>query len=269
MKQQLAADLSTFMNYDYTVLESGDSAAAAVIRFVNPTSRVLEIGAGSGAISRHLVKSKKCNLTALEINPSSIAKLKKICASVHSLDLNDKAWPLALNDEGKFDHVIAADVLEHVYDPWTVLKGMKSLLNDKGSIILSLPHASHSAVLAALYLGEFEFREWGLLDKTHIRFFGYKNVEALYANAGLKIVRCHLVYYKPEESELAHAWKTLPENVREVLGQRPYGNVFQIVTEAVLIERDVQSISIESCLPNVPASKQPGKFMRWLKKSKR
>jgi 2-polyprenyl-3-methyl-5-hydroxy-6-metoxy-1,4-benzoquinol methylase len=269
MKQMLTADLSTFMNYDYAVLENGDSAPAAVIRFVKPASKVLEIGAGSGAISRHLVKSKECNLTVLEINPESVAKLKKICSSVYSLDLNDKAWPQGLKDEGKFDHVIAADVLEHVYDPWTVLKAMKSLLSETGSIILSLPHASHSAVLAALYLGEFEFREWGLLDKTHIRFFGYKNVEALYASAGLKIVRCHLVYYKPQECELAHAWNALPENMREALGQRPYGNVYQIVTEAVPIERDVKSISIESCFSDVPASKQPGRFMRWLTKSRR
>jgi len=269
MSAILTADLSKFANYDYPVFQFGDSTAATVIRYVTQGSRVLEIGAGSGAISRHLVKSKKCKLTAVEINPTSVKKLKKICNSVHSLDLDDNAWPLHLAQEGKFDHVIAADVLEHLYDPWTVLKGMKSLLSDRGSVILSLPHASHSGVLAALYLGEFEFREKGLLDKTHIRFFGYKNVEALYASAGLKIVRCHLVYATPEESELAHAWKALPENVRQALRQRPYGNVYQIVTEAVPTDRDLPTVSIESCLPAVPASQQRGKFMRWLTKSRR
>ena len=144
--------------------------------------------------------------------------------------------------------------------------GMKSLLNDRGSIILSLPHAAHSAVLACLYNGDFEAREMGLLDKTHIRLFGFKNIEELYRSAGLAIVQIHLIFCRPEDTDLAHAWKALPANVKDALGQRNYGNVFQIVTEAVPIERADRVITIESCLPQIPASKQPARLMRWLQR---
>jgi 2-polyprenyl-3-methyl-5-hydroxy-6-metoxy-1,4-benzoquinol methylase len=260
MTQSPAPNLNVFMNYDYEIDLAGDSAGAAVIRFVKPTSKVLEIGAGSGAIAKHLVSTNKCKLTALENNSTSVEKLKKFADSVHDLDLNDVKWPKALAKQGKFDHVIAADVLEHVYDPWTVLAGMKTMLNDTGSIILSLPHAAHSAVLTSFYNGDVEYREWGLLDKTHIRFFGFKNVEGLYESAGLAIVRCHFVMKKPHETEFSEHWKALPDNVREALGQRNYSDVYQIVTEAVPIERAANRITLESCLPPQATYKPSRRF---------
>ena len=237
------------MNYEYEIDLAGDSAGAAVVRFVKPNSRVLEIGAGSGAIAKHLVETNICKLVALENNPKSVEKLEKFCDSVHALDLNDTNWTKSMSKQGKFDHVIAADVLEHVYDPWAVLSGMKSMLSETGSIILSLPHAAHSSVLANFYLGDVEYREWGLLDKTHIRFFGLKNVEGLYESAGLAIVRCHFVIKKPEDTEFSEHWKALPANVRKAFGQRNFGNVYQIVTEAVPIERATNRIALESSLP--------------------
>lgn len=82
-----APDLKVFMNYEYEVDLKSDMAAAAVIRMVKPGSRVLEIGAGSGSISRQLVKHKQCEVVALERNPISVEKLKKFCASVQNLDL--------------------------------------------------------------------------------------------------------------------------------------------------------------------------------------
>src|SRR5690606_29368580 len=102
--------------------------------------RVLEIGAGSGAITRHLVALNECDVTAVEINQKSIEKLKCYTKNIHALDLNENNWVEGVKAYGPYDCVIAADVLEHLYDPWSVLKQMKSLLTDDGYIVLSLPH---------------------------------------------------------------------------------------------------------------------------------
>jgi SAM-dependent methyltransferase len=260
MTRSAAPDLSVFTNYEYKLDPKGDTAAAAVVKFVRPKSKVLEIGAGSGSIAKHLVRTNKCKLVALENNLASVKKLNAFCDSVHALDLNQSNWPEALSKEGKFDHVIAADVLEHLYDPWTVLAGMKSMLNDTGSIILSLPHAAHSSVLASFYSGDVEYRESGILDKTHIRFFGFKNVEGLYESADLAIVRCYFVMREPRETEFAEQWKALPPNVREALGQRSFGSIYQIVTEAVPIERATNPISLASLLPSQETYRPKRKF---------
>jgi 2-polyprenyl-3-methyl-5-hydroxy-6-metoxy-1,4-benzoquinol methylase len=256
MPHSAPPNLDVFMNYEYEIDLDGNSAGAAVIRFVRPNSKVLEVGAGSGAIARHLVSGNKCKLTAVESNPTSVEKLKKFCDSVHALDLNEADWPKALGKSGKFDHVIAADVLEHVYNPWAVLKNMKTLLNENGSIILSLPHAGHSSVLTSFYNGDVEYREWGLLDKTHIRFFGLHNVEGLYESAGLAITRVHFVMMKPEDTEFAEHWKALPSSVRAALSDRRFANVYQIVTEAKPMEAAPQRISLIDQLEQLPARKK-------------
>jgi 2-polyprenyl-3-methyl-5-hydroxy-6-metoxy-1,4-benzoquinol methylase len=244
MAHSAPPNLDVFMNYEYEIDLEGPSAGAAVIRFVRPNSRVLEVGAGSGAIARHIVSQKKCRVVAVEANPTSVEKLQKFCDKVYDLDLNRTDWTKTFENDDGFDYVIAADVLEHVYNPWRVLHGMKSLLNDSGSIILSLPHASHSSVLTSFYHGDVEYREWGLLDKTHIRFFGLHNIEALYESAGLAITQVHFVMLKPEDTEFAEHWKRLPESVRNALSNRPFANVYQVVTEAKPMERVVNRISL-------------------------
>ena len=266
MPNSPAPRLAAFMDYDYEVDLLGDSAAAAVIRFVQPASSVLEIGAGSGAIARHLAGTSKCRLTAVENNPTSVEKLQKLCDRVYTLDLNETQWPKKLIKSGKFDYVIAADVLEHIYDPWTVLQGMKTLLNDTGSIILSLPHAGHSSVVANFYDGDIEYQEWGLLDKTHIRFFGLHNVEGLHESAGLAIIRCHFVMKPPKQTEFADRWKALPSKVRKALGNRKFANIYQIVTEAVPIERAANKITLASCLDQIPTQSATRKFFSIFKK---
>jgi 2-polyprenyl-3-methyl-5-hydroxy-6-metoxy-1,4-benzoquinol methylase len=251
MAKLSAPDLNVFKNYSYLVVKDDDSAASAVIRFVNKNSRVLDLGAGSGAITKHLVGHNKCEVVAVEVNPTSVKKLEKFCERVHSVDINSADLPKLLSEEKKFDYVLATDVLEHLYDPWLVLKSMKAMLNDTGSIILSLPHAGHSVVVMNFLEGDIEYREWGLMDKTHIRFFGLHNIQQLYESAGLAIVRFHFVVRKPEDTEFAGRWKTLSENARETLGNRQIANIWQVVTEAVPIERAEKALRMEDVLPGI------------------
>lgn len=188
---------------------------------------------------------------------------KKFCQRVHSVDINSADLPKLLGEEKKFDYVLATDVLEHLYDPWLVLKSMKAMLNDTGSIILSLPHAGHSIVVMNFFDGDVEYREWGLMDKTHIRFFGLHNIQQLYASAGLAIVRFHFVVRKPEETEFAGRWKLLPENVRETLGNRHIANIWQVVTEAVPIERAEKPLQMADMLPEIGYAPKRGCLGYW------
>jgi 2-polyprenyl-3-methyl-5-hydroxy-6-metoxy-1,4-benzoquinol methylase len=239
-----APNLNEFMVYDYEVDLAGDSAAARVIAMVGKNKKVLEVGAGSGAITRHLVRTNNCEVVALEINPDSIKKLEPICKSIYSSNLNDVSWPDDLAAEGKFDAVIAADVLEHVYDPWTVLKGMKSLLNEGGFIVLSLPHVGHCALLSCMIEEDFEYREWGLMDKTHIRFFGIHNIQALYESAGMEIEDAKFVVRTPEETEFADRWSRLPAETRNALSSNRFGHVYQVITKAVPAEKATKPIRL-------------------------
>ena len=117
-------------NYEYDVNLEGVTAPARVIRMVGQDKKVLEIGAGPGSITKHLVEAGDCTVTALEIDKDAISKLSQYTNKIYPADLNDTAWPKLLVKEGLFDVVVAGDVLEHLYDPWNTLKLMKGLLGE-------------------------------------------------------------------------------------------------------------------------------------------
>lgn len=234
-KEQTAQPKHT---YEYDIELDSDTAPARVLRMIEPGSRVLEIGAGPGSITKRLIDTLKCDVVALEVEPTAIKKLKEFCPKVYSMDLNDSHWSKKLiKDEGLFDYVIAADVLEHVYDPWAVLGGMRELLSERGSVILSVPHVGHAAILGCLVDEDMQYGPWGLLDKTHIRFFGVKNVQALYNSQAMAIEEAQFVVRTPEMTELVKTWQRLPSDVQEALQRNKFSHVYQIITRAVPVDR--------------------------------
>lgn len=234
------------LNYEYEVDVKGDSAGARVIAMAGTGKRILEIGAGPGSITRHLAKTN--DVVALEVVPAYVERLRSICGRVISADLNTPAWVSALQEE-KFDVLIAADVLEHLYDPWRVLQEMGGLLNENGAIVLSLPHTGHNAVIAGLLNSQFDYRDWGLLDRTHIRFFGIGNIQQLVENAGLSIVEAYFVMRGAHDTELAEGWRALDEGAKSFLQANRYGWVYQVVTKSVPRPRAHSSIQLAQMEP--------------------
>ena len=212
--------------YEYRV--EAHSAAAKIARMVGSGLRVLELGSGPGAITR-LLHANGCRVTALEIDPKAIEIVTPFCEQVVSCNLNDPAWPRSLSGMAPFDVIVAGDVLEHLYDPWSTLKILAPLLSASGQIVLSVPHVGHNAVIACLLSGEFEYQPWGLLDRTHIRFFGIRNVQRLANDAGYKILEADFVVKKPAQTEFAKRWRQLPAETRAILDKNPQGSIYQIV----------------------------------------
>jgi 2-polyprenyl-3-methyl-5-hydroxy-6-metoxy-1,4-benzoquinol methylase len=224
---KVAADI-----YQFDVDPNSDTAAANVLRFVGKGRKVLEIGAGPGAISRRLVELNGCKVSAIEIDKKSVEILRSFCEKVWRSDLNDPAWAKQVSAE-TYDNVVIADVLEHLIDPWTTLRLAGTLVNEQGSVVVSIPHASHSAILSCLLTDNFEYRDWGLLDRTHIRFFSMKNIQALFESANLAIVDYVFVLKHPSETEFAEAWASLPSRTKTLLESSGFGNVYQVVVKAV------------------------------------
>lgn len=216
--------------YEYKVNPS--SAGARIARIVGNGLKVLELGPGPGAITR-LLHDNGNRITAVELDCSAIEIVRPYCDSVVQGDLNDPDWPLMLASGGKFDVIVAGDVLEHLYEPWVLLQKLHSLLNDGGALVVSLPHIAHNALISSLLGSDFEYQPWGLLDKTHVRFFGLRNIQALFNDAGFKIVDAEFVMKSPEQTEFARHWRRLPKETQELLKANRFGNVYQVVVRAV------------------------------------
>ena len=231
-------------NYEYDFDLESNTAPANVVSMVGKNKSVLEIGCGPGSISKVLAKKNGCKVVGLEIDQSAIDKAAAHCVSVLKVDLNSTDWPFLLDNSAKFDVVVAADVLEHLHNPWKSLQQMSTFIGPDGYMVISLPHVGHASVMACILNGDFEYRNWGLLDRTHIRFFCLKNVEHLVAQAGLKIIEFAYVTKHPEESEFAEKWDSLSSNIKDVLRSTPFSDVYQVVFKAVPIEYSGEGLAL-------------------------
>jgi len=231
-------------NYEYDFDPSSETAPANVVRMVGKNKRVLEIGCGPGSITKVLAQQEYCQITGLELDLEAIKKVTPYCVQVMQADLNSRDWPNLVNDVEKFDVIVAADVLEHLYDPWEALQRMVPLINANGYIVISLPHVGHAAVMSCLINGDFEYRDWGLLDRTHIRFFGLKNIEALFTQANLKIIEAKYITTLPEETEFAASWSKLSSSLQNTLMNCKDSEIYQVVVKAVPINYIGDAISL-------------------------
>ncbi len=218
--------------YEYVADTNRRTAAAKIVRMVGRNKRVLELGAGPGSITRVLNKDGGCRVTAIELDGEAIEKLSPFCENVYRYDLNDHDWASVLPRNDRFEVILAADVLEHLYDPWATLRSVRNFLDTDGYLVVSLPHMAHNAVIACLLQEDVEYNDWGLLDKTHIRFFGISNMQQLFNDSGFKIVEAEFIVLPPEQTELATHWRRLPDEVKRALLCNRFGSVYQIVVKA-------------------------------------
>jgi 2-polyprenyl-3-methyl-5-hydroxy-6-metoxy-1,4-benzoquinol methylase len=242
--------------YEYNVTLIPDSGSARVVRMVGENKRVLEIGSGPGSITKYLATTANCRVTALDIDAESIKKVTPFCERTYQVDLNSSAWPTVLEKDPKFEVLVAADVLEHVYEPAIVLEAMKGVLNNDGYMVISLPHVGHSVIHACLLDEDFDYSDTGLLDRTHIRFFGIKNMQQLFENAGLKIVHAEFVVRNPEHTEFSKRWAKTSPALREVLAGNPFGLVYQVIIKAVPVAAhgDALNLMDMAVTPQVPTA---------------
>lgn len=221
-------------NYGYQKLHGqGENAADLVVGRVPGGGRILELGAGPGSITRRLVDEAGCRVTAVELMDSFLPHLAPHSERVVQANLNDADWPAAVGEGERFDAIVAADVLEHLERPVELLRACQALLEDGGSVIVSLPHIGHCVIHACLMDEDFEYREWGLLDATHIRFFGLRNMQNLMADAGLKVVDVGFVSRMPEDTEYADRWRNAPADLKAAVLKNPFAYVYQCVLRAV------------------------------------
>ena len=75
-------------------------------------------------------------------------------------------------ESDSYDLVLCLDILEHLVDPWLMIKQISRVLKKGGVIISSIPNIRTIRVISKLaILGKFDYTNIGIMDKTHLRFF--------------------------------------------------------------------------------------------------
>jgi len=160
-----------------------------VVALVGKNRQVLEIGSGPGFVSERL-KQNGCTVTAIELDPQKARKARRFCKKVLVGNVEEMRLPFS---KKSFDAVLFGDVLEHLHSPESALQRVKPSLRDNGLIVVSLPNVANWKIRLKLLFGKFEYTDWGILDKTHLRFFTRKTAAKLIEGAGYEIVKQEFV----------------------------------------------------------------------------
>ncbi len=145
--------------------------------------RVLEVGCAGGELGR-LLRARGHHVTGIELVPEMAERARRWLDRVETADIETDGFPFP---PASFDAVIFADVLEHLIDPWRVLREAADVLADEGVVVASIPNVQNLDVLRRLLCGRWEYRERGILDRGHLRFFTLHTIRDLFAQAGLTL----------------------------------------------------------------------------------
>ena len=218
--------------YNFPLELDGNNAPKLIAEQVKENSIVLELGPANGRLTQYLTKAKGCTVDIVEIDAEAGADAAKFarqcCLGSRDGNLESSAWFERLCDE-RYDAVIIADVLEHLRDPKRVLQLAKKLLKDGGRIWISVPNLAHNSVLINLINDRFYYNDVGLLDSTHIHFFGYYSLVDMIHEAGLFVEKQRAVYSRVAENEICATYDELDPLLLPGIKKRLGGNIYQFV----------------------------------------
>ena len=86
------------------------------------------------------------------------------------------------------DAIVLADILEHLRDPSKLLASVRESLTSDGHVFVSVPNIANITVRIGLMFGIFEYRERGILDSSHLRFYTMRSIKRQIEGAGFRIV---------------------------------------------------------------------------------
>lgn len=160
----------------------------ALVKHITSDALVLDVGCGYGALGE-TIKSKNNYVVGLELDEKAIEVSRNRLDEVYKADIVDfENLPESVKNK-KFDVIVFADVLEHVYDPFSMLKNYQGLLKPRGKIIVSIPNVVVWDIRLKFLFGIFSYTDTGICDRTHIRFFTLSSMKRLLSAASLKIIK--------------------------------------------------------------------------------
>ncbi len=217
--------------YSRNISQDRRTSLSVIAGYVHRSARVLDLGTGSGALGKHLKNERQCSVDGVTHNEQEAELARPHYRLVEVADLDGDTWANAFVGE-TYDFIVCADVIEHLRRPETVLQTCRSLLNPGGKLLISVPNAAYCGLIAELMEGDFAYRDEGLLDRTHLRFFTRKSLVAFLSEQGWQCDVFDTVELAPIESEFKAQLDRLPPAVERYLVSLPDSDVYQLLVVA-------------------------------------
>jgi len=195
-------------------------------RMGRPRLEILDYGCGTGTQITAPLARLGHSVLGVDMHAPSIAAATATHA-IDGLSFRTADAAGLVDDRLQFDVVICSEVLEHVHDPAAFLGQLRALARDRGAVVITTPNGYgayellSSAQRALQRVGIHQLLRWTVwrsrqilarlrgrpvpsrpleylassdevgfinVESGHVQFFRLRSLEALFANAGLRIV---------------------------------------------------------------------------------
>lgn len=214
--------------YSRTIDAHDRTSLTVLAQLIPPAAQVLDLGCGSGALGEYLARTRNCTSDGLTWSEAEAAQARPHYRQMIVADL-ETADLLQLFPRKSYTAIVCADVLEHLSHPERILQACRELLAPDGQLFFSVPNAGYSGLLAELLLGEFEYRNEGILDRTHLRFFTRRSLSRFLGSQRWKITQIDTIERTLPESEFRVAFDSLPPAMARHLLASPDALTYQFI----------------------------------------
>lgn len=161
-----------------------EGARKEVARFLpEQYARVLEVGCGEGGF--HINLKQGCEHWGVEPvhRAANIARNK-----LHRVIEASYLEALAQLPDNYFDLVICNDVIEHMVNPDDFFRTIRLKTTENAFLVGSIPNVRYIGNLfELLFLKDWKYKDDGILDRTHLRFFTEKSIQRAFCENGFVI----------------------------------------------------------------------------------
>lgn len=207
------------------------TSLSVLAQWVPQGATVLDLGCGSGALGQYLAQHRACTTDGITWSEAEAAHARPHYRRVEVADLETADLHTLLAGQ-RYDRIVCADVLEHLRQPERILDTCRALLASDGQLLISVPNAAYCGLVAELLHGEFRYRDEGLLDRTHLRFFTRSSLtrflhEQQWAINALDTIQCEW-----PESEFQVTLDSIPPAVTRYLLAQQDALTYQFIAAA-------------------------------------
>jgi len=172
------------MPEEYNFKEGDGSSHAVMLQMLGslPRSRILDLGCSGGLFA---ARARSVGHSVTGVDYTEIQGVRERTDQFFVADL-EEGIPEAVG--GRYDVVVAGDVIEHLSRPAATLRQIREVLRPGGQLLLSVPNFGHWYPRTRVATGLFGYDRRGILDNTHLRFFTRSTLRRMVRAAGFDIV---------------------------------------------------------------------------------
>jgi len=207
-----------------------------LLALIPPDSRsIVEIGCKLGSLANAFrAAHPAAEYVGIDVSPDYVNVAEKYCTRAIAGDI-EKIEEAVFESLFPSDCWVFDECLEHLQDPWSVLRRIRGRIDPGGCLLVCIHNAQHWSVQMRLATGRFNYEDSGLLDRTHLRWFTRITMIEMFQATGWKIEQgISRNHNEPQQEQMLEAIAAMAkvggfDPALAAQDAKPYQYVFKVV----------------------------------------